>query len=260
MRHDRAKHSLPRKASSDANSRSEPQDGRLGAYYIKIINVDAFGAVTSVVQQAVVSRAVASVSVMIYNAAGEVVRHLYGQTSDPTGSEMSGVVLSSSVLAPAAGKGGPASVEIMVQSSSSPVTLLWDGTNDEGALVSPGHYLVAVQWADGKGGITDISQGVLVTGTQEMGWVSAQPNILHPSSGLATTTFYCQSAQSFTLRVHIYDVAGELVNGVEGAAGTNQALWNATGLASGLYLAAVDLVDANGGIAGRQILKIVVLH
>jgi hypothetical protein len=45
---------------------------------------------------------------------------------------------------------------------------------------------------------------------------------------------------------------------VEGAAGTNQAQWDAGGLAAGVYLAVVE-VTGPSGFVGRQILKFAVV-
>jgi hypothetical protein len=50
------------------------------------------------------------------------------------------------------------------------------------------------------------------------------------------------------------------VTTIEGPAGTNQAAWNASGLASGIYLAVVDLSGANGAQLGRQVLKVAVIR
>jgi hypothetical protein len=50
------------------------------------------------------------------------------------------------------------------------------------------------------------------------------------------------------------------VTTIEGPAGTNQAAWNASGLASGIYLAVVDISSTNGTQLGRQILKVAVIQ
>jgi hypothetical protein len=45
---------------------------------------------------------------------------------------------------------------------------------------------------------------------------------------------------------------------VWGDAGAGTAFWDSTDAATGLYLAVVDLYDANGTFAGRSIKKILV--
>jgi hypothetical protein len=64
-----------------------------------------------------------------------------------------------------------------------------------------------------------------------------------------------------TLVYRVYDMAGELVQSpASGQAGTNLAQWDASGVASGMYIAVVDALNAQGGLVGRQRLKIVVIH
>jgi len=127
--------------------------------------------------------------------------------------------------------------------------------------VNPGHYLVTAQWQDGAGGTSDISKGVLVTGrSQGEGTVTAQPNILKVFNGQTVTTFKSNSTQSLTLDVKIYNVAGELVTALQGQPGTNQALWDASEMASGIYVVLAEQKDLNGNLLTRQFLKVVVLR
>jgi hypothetical protein len=64
-----------------------------------------------------------------------------------------------------------------------------------------------------------------------------------------------------TLVYRVYDMAGELVqSSAFGPAGTNLATWDASGVASGMYLAVVDALNAEGGLVGRKNLKIVVIR
>ncbi len=91
------------------------------------------------------------------------------------------------------------------------------------------------------------------------GAVTAWPNILKASSGSMVTTFHTDSSFSLTLNVSIYTIAGELIQVIDGSQGSNQATWNATGLASGVYLAVVEEMDANGGLLSRQTVKIAVI-
>jgi uncharacterized repeat protein (TIGR01451 family) len=235
-----------------------------GVYFIKVNSVDPYGVVNTVTRQATVSRSLAKISVNVYNEAGEVVKHLFGWVDDPMGAQMTSIVLSGSALQPGipAGQGQPSNVRIMIQTSGAAVTLSWDGTNDNGSYVSAGYYLLEAHWDDGQGGTTDISKGLLVTanGIRNDGTLVAQPNILKLSTGVNRTTFKYDSSQNLTLSVRIYTLAGELVFDLQGASGTNQASWDATGYASGLYLAAVDLLNPNGGQMGQQVLKVMVLR
>ncbi len=231
-----------------------------GVYHIKVDNVDSMGVVTTVTQQATVSRSLAQVTMNIYNEAGEVVKCLYNLVDDSDHSQMTGVSLSTHVIDPGAVTvaGAAVSVRIVIQTTGTPVTFFWDGTSDNNALVSPGQYMVEAHWNNGQG-TTDITQLIMVTGgPQANGLVTAQPNIL--AGGTTRTTFVLNSAQPMSLKVNIYTVAGELVKSLLGGPGTNQALWDAGSTASGLYLAVVEISNLNGGITGRQVLKIIVVH
>jgi sugar lactone lactonase YvrE/flagellar hook assembly protein FlgD len=235
-----------------------------GVYFIKANSIDPYGVVNTVTQQATVSRSLAKISVNVYNEAGEVVRHLFTWVDDPLGTQMTSVVLSSSVLRPGApaGAGQPSNVQIVIQTSGMAVTLSWDGTNDYGSYVTAGYYLLEAHWFDGQGETADISKSILVTanGNRSDGILVAQPNILTISKGVTRTTFQYYSGQELTLRVKIYNLAGELAAELQGAPGTNQVSWNATRYASGLYLAVVDLLNSDGGKMGQQILKVILLR
>ena len=232
-----------------------------GVYHIQVDTFDPLGLSSSVSQPVMVDRAVAKVSVAIYNEAGEVVKHLYQLMDDPLGSRMTNVTLSSYVIRPGTivAAGQPASVQIVVQASGTPMTLTWDGTSDNGAIVTAGHYQMGVHWDNGLGGVTDITRGILVTSGSVLDSITAQPNILSPVSGMLTT-FKVNSNQDLSVGVKVYTAAGEWVAGVEGAPGTNQVLWNAAGLASGLYLAVVEVSNDHGGVVQRQIRKVEVVR
>lgn len=231
-----------------------------GEYHLKIDSIDSRGAITSVIQPVVVSRPVAKVSVNIYDSAGETVRHLYALLSDPAGVELSNIALSSSTLrpGPVVATGQPSNVQIQVLTSGTPVTLYWDGTNDSGAFVSPGHYQLAIHWTDGQGNESNIIRGILVTGSTSEGTVTAAPNVL--SKGTSTTIFTVNSSQTLTLRIKVFTVMGEMVDSLEGAGGSNQAAWNASAFASGLYVAHVEILSPSGGVVGQQNVKVVIIH
>ncbi len=230
-----------------------------GSYFINAENIDSSGNVTTVSQKATVSRPYATVEADIYNEAGELVRTLYTQAANAGGSEITGVNLSSSTISPGTVPSNPnSSVQIFIQTSGNPVTLVWDGTNDSGAKVTDGVYEVQVHWNSGQGEQTDITREITVTGGGHSNTVIAEPNILTPAN--STAYFTVQSTSSYTLKARIYTVAGELVKMVTGGSGANQVSWNSNGLSSGLYIAVIEVRGANGGLIQRQIVKVSVLH
>ncbi len=233
-----------------------------GSYYIKIDNIDANGVDESTTVPAVVSRSLYTTTVLIYNEAGEVVRHLYAYTDNPGGSIVTSAQLSTNVIEPSngvPGAGTPSQVTIILSNGT---TVVWDGKSDTGTVVQNGQYFVEISSVDGHGGDTVIEQRISVidgNANNGMGSVLAKPNVLDSANSFSTV-FEDTTSENLTLSVRIYTIAGELVTVVNGAAGTNIAPWNATGLASGLYIAVVESLNSTGGIADQKVLKLIVVH
>ncbi len=233
-----------------------------GVYNIKMDSIDAFGVVTTVTQQAMVSRNLARVSVNVYNEAGEIVKHLYALVDDSSTTGLTDVVLSSTELIPGGtNQGLPRKVQIVVQTTGIPVTLSWDGTSDSGMLVSNGHYLLTTRWINSQGGTTEITRGLVVSRSSDSpAGITARPSIARVSRGYNQITFENYSGQNLTIRGRVYNVTGELVTSFQGDPSAPQVVWNVQGFASGIYLAAMETVNANGGVTYRQILKVIVIH
>jgi flagellar hook assembly protein FlgD len=231
-----------------------------GTYYITSQSTDGSGNVITVSQNMTVSRPYAQVTANIYNEAGEVVRHLYARVMSLPNSAMTDVVLSSSVIRPGiTGPNSTSDAQIDIKTSAGGVTLSWDGTNDSGALVTDGTYEIGIHWDNGNGQIQNLTREISVMGTSHLDQVVAAPNVL--TSGNTTANFTLQSNSSYTLKVRVYTTAGELVGVTTGGVGANQASWDSTGRASGFYIAVVQLTNPQtGGVVGRQILKISVIH
>jgi len=233
-----------------------------GSYYIKVQNTDPYGVSTTVSQVVTVSRSVAKVQVDIFNEAGEVVRHLYAYVDDANNSQLTSMELSANVLSignDQPGSGGNTNQATIVLNTG--VTLTWDGRNDNGQLVTGGHYEIEVHFTNGKGRESVISKGILVQNDQNSpinGNLYAQPNIL--KNGTTRTTLVVNSGLNLMLHVKVYDVAGELVPAsLQPPAIPNQATIDVSGLSSGLYFAVVDLTDpATGHSVGRQVTQFVV--
>ncbi|HJT24202.1 MAG TPA: hypothetical protein VJ873_06470, partial [bacterium] len=231
-----------------------------GVYHIQVESVDAYGVATTVTQEAVVSRQLAQVSAAVYNEAGEVVKHLSGWVDDASGATMDNVVLSAAAFQPGS-EGSLKQLQIFIESSGASVTLSWDGTDDQGGYVTSGAYLLSIHWYNGQGESSNISKSVLVTGkSSTRGQVVAGPNLLRLSSGQTRVGFVDPAGSGSTLKVRIYTLAGELTAVIEGEAQTGRASWNASGKASGIYLAEVEKKNANGVLGGKQLFKIMVIR
>jgi fimbrial isopeptide formation D2 family protein len=233
-----------------------------GNYMIKVDSTSNSGIVTSVEEQAIVNRQLSNVTATIYNSAGEVVRTLYNVVSDAIDSQMTNVNLSSSVLTVGSNTSGNTStLRIIVDTSGAPVTLTWDGTNSSATAVTPGTYTIQLNWDNGQGQTADISRTVIViAGGGASGVVVAEPNVLQ--TGQMMTTFNGTGiANATALNVKIYTIAGQLIPAtILQTPGIAAAQWNATGMASGIYIAVVEVQNANGGIVQTQTLKVLVLH
>jgi flagellar hook assembly protein FlgD len=230
-----------------------------GQYYIKIDNIDNYGVVDSVTLPAVVSRHLARLDVAIYNETGEMVRHLGELVADAMNPN-SGIDLSRDTISPSYQGGDNSNVDITLSDGT---TLVWDGRNDKGQIVSNGQYYVQVRGNDGQGGDSMVTKQITVfdRGVQiDPGKVVAYPNPVHVESDPLVVNFAIDSTSPLTLKVGLYTTAGELVQRVEGLPGANRVKWDFTELelAGGLYLAVVEVTDSKGGMQ-RQVLKVAVL-
>ncbi|HEY5039691.1 MAG TPA: hypothetical protein VIJ93_11515, partial [bacterium] len=232
-----------------------------GIYHIKVDSVDSVGAVQSVTQDATVSRVFYKTTILVYNEAGEVVRHLYTYLDDPGKQAVLSMQLSTAFIVPGATQVGAIPNQVAITLSNGTIRY-WDGKGDTGAYLENGQYFIEVHSKDGQGGETLVTQRVSLedfNAASGVGTVIAQPNMIQPG-GSTLVTFKTNSAMVLTLQVSLYTLAGELVMTIPGDSGTNQALWDTKGVASGLYLALVESRNASGGLAARQTLKVVVLH
>lgn len=230
-----------------------------GEYHIKIDNIDQLGSVTTITEQVMVSRSLYQSSILVYNAVGEVVRHLYAFIDDPGQAAVLSVQLSTSVIKPGYSPAGgtPSLVSIAMNSGA---TVVWDGKSDAGGYVQAGQYLLEIHTADGNGGQTTVTEqvSVLAADLSGLGTVISKPNLIDRSKGQAGTTLSING--NVTLHVGLYTILGELVGVADGVAGSGQAYLDTTSLASGLYLALVDIKDPASGLITRQTVKIAILH
>ncbi len=233
-----------------------------GSYFIKADNIDPLGSVTTVTQEVTVSRSLSTITVAVYNEAGEIVKHLYAQVASSAGEPLQSMSLSAPVIQPGdpAAAGAPSSTTIRMDIPGGGVTLVWDGTNDAGSFVTNGQYFVEAHWVNGQaGGDQTVTQVVSVLNSglgMIRGQVYAQPNLL--TGGQTATLLRVDSPTGLTLKADIYALSGERVGEALGLPGTNQVSWDAGGLASGFYLAVVELRDSGGGMMGRQTTHFVV--
>jgi len=224
-----------------------------GEYLVKIDNVDGYGVVQTITQQVTVNRGLSEVSITVFNASGEAVRHLYSEVDDPT-RLVTQVMLSHDTIEPSYWAPEPGQVtETSIQLSNG-VAVAWDGRSDSGVIVANGQYYVEIRSYDGSGGEIVVTREVAVyaSATSYEKAVVA-PNVLtaeHPVAHIGVTN-------PLRLRVGIYNVAGEKVTTLYSDGPTGWVEWSALGAANGLYLARIELFDASGKILGVQTSKII---
>ncbi len=231
-----------------------------GTYFLKVDNIESSGTVVSETLPVVVSRTINQIAVLIYNQAGEVVRHLYAYLSNTGSASTLDMNLSVPMIAPSeTGSGGSVPTQLNILLSNG-TTIIWDGKSDNGSFVQSGEYFVELNTNGSSGGL--IVKQVSVEDNNNSagaGTVTAWPNILKASNGSLVTNFHTNSSLSLTLNASIYTVSGELVQVINGNQGSNQVAWNAAGVASGIYIAVVEEMDTDGGLLSRQTVKVVLI-
>jgi flagellar hook assembly protein FlgD len=234
-----------------------------GKYYIKIDNIDPAGVVNTQTQAVMVNRHLATVSVNIYNEAGEIVRHLDQTVADAV-TLSTGFTLSASSFSPGYQGGSNSTLAINLSSGTA---VSWDGRGDTGQFLTNGQYIVEVTTNDGQGGDVTISKEVtLYHGALDLpnGYVSVFPNPFSVRTS-ASPSVTIGVGGNYSLKASIYTVAGELIAKIASLPGQNSVTWNPSSqngqyaLASGLYIAVVDIADAQGEVQ-RTTHKIVVIH
>jgi hypothetical protein len=230
-----------------------------GNYSIVVDSVSPKGVVTSVQQDATVNRKLSDITANIYNSAGEIIRTLYFMVGDANASEMTSVNLSANIMTLGSKKGADLLQIVVYTNEGTPVTLTWDGTNNSATEVVPGTYMIQLHWDNGQGETTNITRSVIVVGGGASGTMIAEPNVL--TNGETLTTFNGTGiANAWTLTAKVYTIAGEIVKSIPGISGTAVVQWNASGVASGVYIVAIQAQDFNGGVLENQLLKVLVLH
>jgi flagellar hook assembly protein FlgD len=226
-----------------------------GSYFLKVDSLDAYGTVSSVIKTVTVNRPLRTVTVSIYNQAGEVARNLLGETTVPRKPDQQ-MTLSTNVFQPGGDgtDGSPTSVEILI---SGEAALTWDGRSNNGHFVSDGSYDVEATIENpGQASQVTIRSVSVLGSTSSAGRVTIRPNVLdgsHPNA-----TFHVEGLKpTQRIRAKIHTLTGALVAVLEGSVGQNDLVWHSSTVASGLYIVAIETWDGSG-MSGRAIAKMVV--
>ena len=230
------------------NSAGQIVDG--GSYRLVLSTTDPFGHTTVFSVQETVLRQAGTLSVDVYNSAGEVVRSW--QVTPTSGHPGSGLRLSSTRLV----EGGGRSLSIGFDGQASD-SLTWDGSDGQGAMVASGTYLVEVSSQSGQ-----VLYGGEVTVVRLPGRpfasVRVAPNPV-PAGQAGVEIFLPENAPGAPVRGSVYDMAGERVAGFDGR-GT-LLVWNFQGRepADGVYFIQLKS-QVQGQDAQTTVVKVAILR
>ena len=226
-----------------------------GTYTLKLELTDPFGKVISFSVQVTVLRDPQTVTVSVYNPAGELIRQW--PTEPLAASSGTGLSLSAAAFVPPL-DGGAA---LGIRYGSAGESLAWDGLDAAGQVVEPGTYLVAI--SSTKGGVVQRwQQAVTVIKSQPkdpLAGLRAGPNPAGPTD----TEIRLQAPAAppgLAIVADVYNQAGELVCQLSRAA-DGYLHWplNTRTPASGLYVAVVRARDGQG-VEMRVLVKLGVVR
>jgi len=233
------------------------EDGQLvsnGSYYVKVDSVDAYGTTTSVTRALSVNRAVSKVEVVVYNEAGEAVRHLLSLWSGPI-DNITKAYLTANVISPSAGESGGVTVTAVM--SGGTVLAVWDGRSDKGSIVNNGQYYVELKVEDGQESSSTLDLPVAVL-TDRSGPRSlvVKPNTLTAKHRVAVLD---GGVVGGTVDARVYSLSGTLVKTLQGVPGNGTAVLDGSDLASGLYIVVGKGRSATGDVVEDFQKKVLVI-
>jgi len=225
-----------------------------GTYYVKVDSVDAYGTTTSVTKQLTVNRAVSKVELVVYNQAGEVVRHLAATWSGPI-ADVTQAKLTASVISPTNGPSeGVTATSVM---SGSAVLGVWDGRNDNGDIVNNGQYYIEVKVDDGKGAHSTLELVVSVLSDRSGGkTMVVKPNVLTRDNPVGAID---GGVLGGTVNVKVYSLTGSLVGNLTGVVGAGTVSLDSRPYASGVYILVGEVKDGNGKVTQDFRTKVMVV-
>jgi flagellar hook assembly protein FlgD len=246
-----------------------------GTYYIKIDNIDTYGATTTVTHQVTVFIGRNTIQIAVYNEAGEVVKHftqaeVQNLVAGEAGTlqmedfDLTGAVISTDTLFIPGGiplDSNPG-VNITLGSGRS---FNWDGRGDNGIYLKSGSYYVVIS-SDMEN--QPDQQIVKMIHVRNNGEENIEAVVLAPNPVFLSQTqkalFFVRSATRKTtgVEIRIYTVAGELIKTlVSDPSNPLQVTWDLahSNIASGTYIGVVFL-KFQDHVIGRKILKVQIVH
>jgi uncharacterized repeat protein (TIGR01451 family) len=247
-----------------------------GTYIIKIDSTDPFGVTTTVSKDVSVLIGRNVLTATIFNEAGEAVKHFSQADLQALVAGGSGVLqaldydvaqirLPSNVIEPDY-SGSSSSNKVLTIVMGSGRTFTWNGEGDNGAILTPGTYYIQFQSQVQGQADQEISLMIRIEGgANGISGVVLAPNPIRVSQLTQIPYFNINlnAANISSTTVKIYTTAGELVKPMLTNDSGNPTVvhWDVVhnNIASGTYIAVIELNSSNGMI-GRKILKAVVIR
>ena len=246
-----------------------------GTYLVKVDSTDPYGVTTSITQNISVAITRDTLSVAVYNEAGEIVKHftqaevqslIAGSNGvlSPEDFNVGKIKISSSTISPSySNTTGPGQTLTVTLGSGRSFT--WDGRGDNGNILTSGEYFIEVESAVQGSTKQQIVMPIHVqdNNASSLSDVVLGPNPVKLSQATVANFYFNNLSNDVTgIAVKIYTVAGELTQTLNNTPGNLAMIpWNLSqaNLASGTYLAVVEL-SGNHGLLGRKVVQVVVLH
>ncbi|MBP7793270.1 MAG: hypothetical protein KA120_09465 [Candidatus Goldbacteria bacterium] len=237
------------------NAQSQEVGG--GVYYVKIDTKDVYGHITTIIKDITVMRVEEYVELNIYNSAGEIIRSIRKEKKTSGGAvtlnELGGKLIFT--------KEGEE--QLIKYGNNIGDYIYWDGKNQGGEIVSSGIYEVQVILKNVESGIvSEASKTVTVLreGKVYIGELKAVPNpYVKGSGGIIRFEWTLQGAETGTVTIRIYNVAGELIKRLEGYLAAGAINWDlktedGNDATRGIYIAVMEAKNSEG-YKDRKIIK-----
>jgi len=229
-----------------------------GLYYIKISVKDEYGHLETTNREVQLIRSEEYVRINIFNTAGELVRRI--EERKATAGRISLGIEDVMII----GKDNPGVLINYADGAS----IMWDGKNNEGKMVSSGVYEIQVEVKTGDGFKTEASKSVTIlndSGNDSLGEVKAYPNPYYviPELNIPMTITWANAGPG-KVRVKIYNVAGELVKEFKADRAAGSLMWDAksaggASISSGVYIIYIEGQKDSGEKEVKK-LKVVVFR
>jgi hypothetical protein len=213
-----------------------------GTYVLKIESTDPFGSVTALTKSIQVLAAPGEAQLVLYNAAGEAVRHLDAKALGLDPVDLGGRLDSTGFE--------------LKERDGSLAWLPFDGLNDSGQPLQGGSYQLLLSWSDASGRHTD-SRGLVIVPAPGADFLASAGFAQNPVPAGAEAQIRYSPC---TCQVHatVHDLAGQLVaQGVD--PGTGVLPLPLLRSASGIYLVTLE-VEGSGVRVQRRTLKLALIR